>query len=149
MNYIEFIIRDKEAYERLSTVVEKLKQEKAQGTLDPGDESWKTLFGAEALKNFWWPTEEEFDAYQRLYFSTPPDERAAHPGLQPPWDFESLIEAIKNGNYQLTGCTKKETSIARLEFAPFSHPYGGSESLQALVESFGHKIVAVKDAQPL
>jgi hypothetical protein len=146
MNYIEFKIHDDDGYERLKAVVEKLQMEKEQGTLNPSAERWKILFGEEALKNFWWPTKAEFEAYQQLYFSIPAAERAVHPSLQTPWDFESMIDAIKNGDYQLTGCTRQGDSTARLGFRPFGHPYGGSESLQELVKCFGHEILEVHDA---
>lgn len=142
MNFVKFRIRKIENYHKLSRVFLELRNDKLNDRLDVEDDKWKDLFGKEALKNFWWPTEEEFETYRTLYFNTPVDERGLLPELRVPWDFESLLESIKNGNYELVSCNINEDQMTGLlEFEPWSHPYGGISGIEQLVKCFGHELI--------
>jgi hypothetical protein len=64
---------------------------------------------------------------------------------EPPWDFASMIDAIVNAEYELLGVTDVGSGQARVEFDPYSYPYGGLDSLRALVRAFGHTITGYDD----
>jgi hypothetical protein len=56
-----------------------------------------------------------------------------------------MIDAFKDGEYQLIRCDQIEPGIGRLEFNAFAYPYGGVGCMVALIESFGFKITAIED----
>ena len=76
----------------------------------------------------------------------PVDVRLRDPSFRPPaWDFRSLIEAFRNGDYDLLGCQRASSETGRLAFEPFGWPYGGTGCMRALIEAFGHRVTI--DAQ--
>jgi hypothetical protein len=52
----------------------------------------------------------------------------------------SLFEAFKNGDYQLLPIERLSADEAVLPFEPFGHPYGGTDSMRALIEAFEHRV---------
>ncbi|MEH2273786.1 MAG: hypothetical protein V7K40_02935 [Nostoc sp.] len=103
------------------------------------------FFDHKALSHFWWPSEEEETEHLRRWFATPVEQRWTDPSLETPWGFESMFDAFQNGEYQLVACSMVSADRARLEFEPFSYPYGGTGAIQALVESFDFVILAEDD----
>ena len=61
-----------------------------------------------------------------------------------PWDFESVIDAIISGEYEIIGCEVVESGIGRLYFEPWAYPYGGTEPLVQLIMPFNIKIIRVE-----
>ncbi|WP_052807192.1 hypothetical protein [Risungbinella massiliensis] len=57
------------------------------------------------------------------------------------WDFESWLDAIYNGEYQLQGCMIISDTTARLKYAAWAWPYGGADCLRHLVQLFGLTII--------
>lgn len=64
--------------------------------------------------------------------------------LLPQWQLESMLEAFWNGDYELVGVCQ-EGMRHFVAFNPHGYPYGGTGSLIALVECFGHRVVGVDD----
>lgn len=64
--------------------------------------------------------------------------------LNPPWDFESVIDEIITGEYEIIGCEVVESGIGRLYFEPWAYPYGGTEPLVQLIMPFNIKIIRVE-----
>ncbi|MEH2109248.1 hypothetical protein [Nostoc sp.] len=56
-----------------------------------------------------------------------------------------MFDAFQNGEYQLIACRMVSANRAKIEFEPFSYPYGGTGAIQALVESFDFVILAEDD----
>ena len=56
------------------------------------------------------------------------------------WDFESMIDALFNGEYIFVDLVKENEKQGVLYYDPWSGPFGGSESLVALIESFGRTV---------
>ena len=85
---------------------------------------------------------EEEAIYNQLWRLTKPAVRLTHPMFNrgENWDFESLIEAVFNGEYTLVEIRKLDEKRAVLLYNPWSYPFGGSECLAVLVESFGHYV---------
>lgn len=97
-------------------------------------------FDSNALRHFWWPTPTELKDWERRYFTTPVPDRFTDPSLQHPWDFLSLFEAFKNGDYELHPIERLSDGEAALPFAPHGHPYGGTGCMSALIEAFEHRV---------
>lgn len=53
-----------------------------------------------------------------------------------------MIDAFRNGDYDLLGCRRASLRIGRLAFEPFGWPYGGTGCMRALIEAFGHRVTA-------
>ncbi len=58
-----------------------------------------------------------------------------------PWDFESVIDAILNGEYLLLDLVETDESQAVLRYDPLAGPFGGTESLVELVDGFGQRVI--------
>jgi hypothetical protein len=142
--HVTFGVASADALTALTAVLVEIKREKAEGTLRSG-EKWRSYFTEEQLQTFWWPSEEELVVWQREWQATPVPDRFTEPKLRTRWDFDSMFEAIQNGEYDLIGLRRMEDGLVRLEFDPQACPFGGTESLQALVEAFGHKVLGVDD----
>jgi hypothetical protein len=142
--FVEFQANDRKQFDTLCRVFNEIKKDKDSDSWR-NDEDWLSFFDNEALSHFWCPTQEEAAEHFRRWFATPVEQRWTDPSLETPWDFESMFDAFKNGEYQLIACRMISADRARLEFDPFGYPYGGTGCIKALVESFGFAIVAEDD----
>jgi hypothetical protein len=142
--YVEFRVRSTEQLSRLSRVVEALREAKLNDTF-PVDEEWRAYFTQDEIDTFWWPTVEERKDWERRWFSTPVRKRFNDPSLKTPWDFGSMIEAIRYGEYSIVGVRSGNKAKAYLEYDPTAYPYGGTGALSALVLAFGHELIGYED----
>ena len=138
--FIEFEISSIQRFEKLQAVVSQLTSCKKINKWH-SDASWLEYFDNEARACFWWPTQEELEEWKKHWFSTPVQQRFTEPSLKRPWILNSMLDALKNGDCELIGCKKISEKIGQLEFIPQAHPYGGTDSMKALIESFGHRVV--------
>jgi hypothetical protein len=141
---IEYEIASDDRFHRLVTAFDALRRAKQSGDWHD-DDYWLALFDQEARSHFWWPTAEEREDWARRRFYTPVPERFTDPSLKTPWDFGSMIDALRNGEYDLLGCRIVAERVGRLEFGPHAWPYGGTGCLRALVEAFGHRVIRVRE----
>lgn len=115
--YIEFSYQHKNQVKQLERFI--LDFQKAKECQEPEiteDKKWLNYFDQSSLEKFFhWGDWEE--------------------GLEK-WDFESWLDAIYNGEYQLQGCRIISDTIARLEYAAWAWPYGGADSLRHLIQLF-------------
>ncbi|SFL35512.1 hypothetical protein [Lysobacter sp. cf310] len=144
-NFLEFEISSGDRFLHAVAALDALQQAKTSGSWQD-DEYWLGFFDKEARSSFWWPTPEEQEDWYKRWTATPPSRRATDPALQTPWDFGSMIDAFKNGDYDLLGCEQISGSLGRLNFRPHGWPYGGVGCMRALLESFGHRVVQEPDA---
>lgn len=142
--YVKFRIASLEQMARLAQAVEELRREKEVGQFRSDDE-WKQFFATDELKSFWWPSAEEREAWQRRWFSTPVETRFTDPTLVTPWDFGSMLDSIREGDYSLVGVRAENPETGLLEFDPKAYPFGGTGSLRALILAFGHTLVGYDD----
>jgi hypothetical protein len=56
------------------------------------------------------------------------------------WDFESMLESILRGEYTLERLSFDGISRGVFVYEPYAGPFGGSESLVGLVETFGLRL---------
>ena len=140
--YVEFEVASEDAYRRLGAVVTALAAAKRNDDFRD-DDYWLTFFDDEARSTFWWPSQAELEEWSRRWQAAPVELRLSDPSFHPPaWDFGSMIDAFRNGDYDLLGCQRPSPWVGRLEFEPFGWPYGGSGCMRALVEAFGHRVTA-------
>lgn len=144
--YVEFEVGSEEGYRRLDAVVTALATAKRTDDFQD-DPYWLAFFNEAERSGFWWPTEAELREWSQRWKAAPVDQRLSDPAFQPPaWDFGSMIDAFRNGGYELIGCERRSPQVGRLGFEPFGWPYGGTGSMRALIEAFGHRVIAEPDA---
>jgi hypothetical protein len=140
--YVEFEIADEDRFRHLEAVVAALAEAKRIDDFGV-DEYWLRFFDTEARSHFWQPTEEQKQDWLRRWQSTPLEQRSSDPSLvELPWDFGSMIDAFKNGDYELLGCRRVSERVGRIEFEPFGWPYGGAGCMRALIEAFGYRVIS-------
>jgi hypothetical protein len=89
--------------------------------------------------------ESERADHLRRWFATPVETRFTDPSLETPWDFASMIDAFRNGDYRLIGLRRLRPAVARIEYEPFGDPYGGTGCMVALVEAYGFRVSQIQD----
>jgi len=142
--FVEFTVGDEAALDRLLTVTDQLRRQKCD-PVGHDDDDWLPYFTEADRAEFWWPEEDEALRWEQFWISTPLPERHSDEMPTPPWDFSSMIIAIMDGEYDLVGVRKLVAGQARFEISPHAYPYGGLDSVRALVRSFGHKINGFDD----
>ena len=85
---------------------------------------------------------EEGITYWQLWELTEPKIRLKHPFFKTPgnWYFESVLDAIFNGDYALIDLVKEKDDRGCLYYNPHAYPFGGSHSLIELISSFGNRV---------
>jgi len=137
--YIEFKVSDLERFELLQRAFLQIKTDKDNDSFE--DETfYLQLFDEKAKSYFGWYSEQDLKDWEKRWFSTPVETRWTDPSLKTKWTFDSMLECFKNGEYQLLSCEMVSDERARLNFLSFSHPYGGTGCMQALIESFDFEI---------
>jgi hypothetical protein len=140
--YLKFKVADDKRFTALERVVGELIIEGTSESKRSEDE-WKSFFDESAFKSFWWPSDEERKEWEKVWFRTPYQER--HKILPTRWDFGSMIETIISNEWLLVGIRKLSTNEAIIEFDPQAYPFGGTNCLVALAESFGHQVIERDD----
>lgn len=142
--YVSFRISSQQQLERLSRVVSELRHDKESGEFR-SDEDWKAYFTADELKSFWTPTDAERADWQKRWQATPVPDRFTDPSLETPWDFGSMLDSIREGEYSLLGVRSNDMTTGFLEFDPEAYPFGGTGCLRALVIAYGHQLIGYDD----
>lgn len=142
--YVEFSVHSRDRLPLLLRVVQELRHEKSSERRRSLQEL-ESLFDDDALSHFFWPTVAERaqrlrDLSTRPVVETPTEQTV---GLR--WDFDSMIHAIMEAEYDLLGCEPSEAGKARLNFRALAYPYGGVGGLVALVEAFGFAVTGIED----
>lgn len=151
---IEFEVRAPGSLDALKKMLATLQQEKqfldeVEATGEDiaevcGEARWRDGLSVEAQRYFDEARElsaEEWDVYNRLWELTAPSVRLKHPmfHFSDRWDFESVLDAILNGDYALLSL-EVDGSRTTLFYLPPGLPFGGSEALMQLIEAFGHRV---------
>jgi hypothetical protein len=139
-SFLEFEISDSARLEILMKVFAALQQAKKSGVFQ-GEAYWLDFFDETARSYFWWPTEMEIHDWKRRWDATPVSRRSTNESLKTPWLFGSMIDAIHNGEYELVRCIPISEGVGRLLFQPLADPFGGTDALRILIESFGFRVI--------
>ena len=157
--YIEFKIGNFYRFANLQKIFAKLKEVKndliqdvylteknSLDYVDPVDNfQWRDYLDDKAIE--WFDDTFDFNSeegiiYWKLLELTEPENRFQHPFFKTPgnWYFESMLDAILNGDYSLIALVKEQDDRGCLYYNPRAYPFGGSGSLIELIESFGNQI---------
>jgi hypothetical protein len=140
---VEFESNGEESLQRLTEFFGLVKA--AKDSDEPVDESHLLAYLADGERAYFSNlTPGEVAEWNEYWFSTPLPKRHSPEMPTPQWDFASMLDAVWNGDYDLIAIQPRATRHA-LEFNPHGYPYGGTGSLVALVECFGHRVVGVDD----
>lgn len=146
--YINYDIENDERHNKFEVIFNKIKVEKDKfysSNIEPSsevedwigylDEKAKIWFNKIELK----PNSEQKKTYDILWEMTAPEIRFKHPifNTADNWGLDSMLYVIFQGDYQLIKVTKVKNKGA-LFFDPGGFPFGGTESLVQLIESFGN-----------
>ncbi|WP_126226179.1 hypothetical protein [Burkholderia ambifaria] len=140
---VEFESNGEKALQRLTEFFDLVKA--AKDSDEPADESQLSAYLTDCERSYFSNlTAEEMAEWNEYWFSTPLPKRHSPEMLTPQWDFASMLDAFWNGDYDLIAIRPRATRHV-LEFNPYGYPYGGTGSLVALVECFGHQVVGIGD----
>lgn len=142
--FVEFSILSPERFAALQRAFAELKRDKDADDWRSNEELEK-VFDAEALSHFYWPPDDVRrqrleDLRTRPIIVTPTEQAT---GLT--WDFDSLMDAFVNGEYNLLSCELIDDRKARLNFYSLAYPYGGVGCMVALIEAFGGVVTGIED----
>ena len=153
--YIDFKIGEASRLERLKEMFYKIKEVKEIGEelLESDEEfdpfqatQWTDYLDDQALEWFLDTFDfhsEEGKTYHKLWNLTKPEVRIGSAFFHLPgnWDFDSMLHSLFHGEYQLIDIQEDKEGFASLYFDPYAGPFGGTEPLVALIESFGHEVI--------
>lgn len=142
--FIEFTVNDTGRFLVLQKVFYEIKHDKDAEDWRSSDELLQ-LFDAESLSHFYWPDKDE--RLQRLenLRTRPTIIAATEDATGATWDFDSLIDALVNGEYELKSCEMVAPTHARLNFYALAYPYGGVGCMVALIEAFDFTVTGIED----
>lgn len=140
--FVEFEPKDEVALTRLADLLELIKIAKKSQELD---EARISGFLSDAERAYFWnPSADELKEWNEDWFSTPVAVRLSPQMPMPHWTLDSMVSALWEGDYDLLGLVERD-GRRLVAFDPYGYPYGGTGSLVALVECFGHTVVGVDD----
>ena len=137
-DYIEFEIQDESKFKDCKLLFEEFKLSRASQFNDDKDPQpnsyWLNLFPEYSLKQYLFS-----DGDLKPNFKIENSKDSA-------WHFYSMIENIEeNIEVELNKIykTKENTLIGKLEFTPYSFPYGGFEGLCMFLKTFSCKAIKI------
>jgi hypothetical protein len=142
--YVEFSVDHEAQLERLRALVVALQSEK-RGETQRSTVELEALFGPDLLERFERPSAAARARRREELRSRPVVELPTERAVGTRWDFDSMIHAIMEGDYDLLGCDRVGERRARLTFVANGHPYGGVGALVALVEALGMRVTGIQD----
>lgn len=141
--HVEFEPKDEDSLRRMTVLFDMIKTAKESDEL--GDAlPFIAYLDAPERAYFWNPTPEEAAQWHEEWFATPLPKRHSPEMVLPQWDVESMFDAFRNGDYAFLAIAE-EAGRHYLTFDPYGYPYGGTGSMVALVECFGHRVVGIED----
>ncbi len=140
--FVEFEPKDSHALARLGDFLKRVMIAKEDDEFDEAE--LVGFFSNVEVAYFWNPTDDEMKEWNDEWFSTPVATRLSAAMPTPGWTLESMVSALWESDFDLVGVVEVNARC-RLTFNPHGYPYGGTGSLVALVECFGHTVVGIED----
>lgn len=138
--YIKFKVASEIKLKRLMTVVSEFSKRK-QSDDWKDDAHWRKYFDVGELQYFAELSETQTKEWTAFWNATPVKKRHSIDMPTPGWDFGSMIDAIYHGDYEFISVKLIENNQALLEIEPRGWPYGGLDSLRALIRCYDHEIL--------
>jgi hypothetical protein len=144
---VEFEITDPARFEALRVVFNAIREAKEASSFTDDHSGWVTYFDDTSRLFFRWSTPEEDAEWERRWFATPVPQRWHDPTLRRGWSLEAMIEAFRNGEYDLGACELVNETTGRLTFYEHAYPFGGTGCMRVLIEAFGHRVTKDWDGE--
>lgn len=142
--FVEFTISSPERFSALQRAFAELKHDKDADDWRSNDELLE-FFDAESRSHFYWPPDDvrrqRLEDLRTRPILVAPTESAT--GLR--WDFDSLMDAFVNGEYNLLSCEIIGGEKGRLNYYALAYPYGGVGCMVALIEAFSGVVTGIDD----
>ena len=152
--HIDFEAPNPKRFDRLKRIFCELKRLKDEciesenstdASKDADDMDWQSFLGDEEIA--WFSDVFDFSSaegrtWRKLWDMTAPTVRLSHPLFNTPgnWTLEGAVDSILCCDYQLIELVRRENGQGTLSYDPWGGPFGGSESLVALLEGFGCEV---------
>ena len=127
------------ALERVFDALRQAKRNEDFGSV----EAWRQLLAVETRSRFDWPDAHE--GRNAIVDRAPVIITEPHDAIGQTWEFDSLLDAIENGEYDLLEIARTTEGVAELRIDPHAYPYGGIGAFMALVEAHGMYILGVNE----
>jgi hypothetical protein len=147
---LEYKIGEIKRNEKLKVLFLKLKEKKynyLKTGIEPSSEieDWINYLDVDTKK--WFekielkPNSEQRKVYEQLWKLTKPEIRLKHPifNTADHWAFDAMVYTIFQGDYELIDIKESEDK-GTLFYNPGGIPFGGTEVLVQLIESFGNTV---------
>jgi hypothetical protein len=151
--FVRFLVDDETRFAALQRVFDAIKVVKnldfandvtADSASDHNIDQLKGMMPANVVSNFDWPSAGPVGDH-RLEPTLPIAISPPGTFIGARWSFVRILELIDLGEYSLVSCQRTMLDTAELRIEAYSYPYGGLNSLIALVEGFGFKVVGVNE----
>ena len=143
--YVAFIPRDADALDRLRLLIAAVQEAKANaGTRGRLDITASAYLTDEDRARFWRPTPEEEAEAMEDWWAAPVETRPRDPYLQTPWRLSAALSVTLDCEYSLIDVVPVGDRH-HVRFQTHGFPYGGTDSLIALIEGLGHKVTGEND----
>jgi hypothetical protein len=141
--HVEFTPFSAEALQRTEDILALIADMKRE-VQDVDEERISELLTPAEKAFFWDPEPLELEEWNQHWKATPVDVRLSPAMVIPQWTLESMYEAFWEGDYEFIGILAEDGKHF-LAFEPYGYPYGGISSMIALLECFGHRVIAYDD----
>jgi hypothetical protein len=141
---VHFRIDREDMFPSLVAVFDALKTAKIADEF-PDIQEWLPLLHSEARTHFYWPSPDEQAELAVARATRPVIITEPSEAIGQEWDFSSLLDAVRNGEYQMLEVAKVSDETAELRINPESYPYGGIGAFIALIEAHGMYVLGVNE----
>ncbi len=139
-----FRIDREDMFPFLVAMFDALKEAKRTGDF-PEVSEWLPLIHPNVRAHFYWPPAEELSVVAEIRATRPIIIMEPSDAIGDEWDFGSILDAVKNGEYQMLEIVKTSSNAGELRIDPEAYPYGGIGAFIALIEAHGMHILGINE----
>lgn len=140
---IAFHSKDDSSLARTREFLQMIKAAKESGDTENA-EVFECYLNDQERQHFWHPTPAEMAQWNKDWNATPVDVRLSPSMPTPPWDFESMLASLWDGEYDFVDIHAHQDHHL-LSFEPHAYPFGGTGCMVAMLECFGNKVIGIDD----
>mgnify|MGYP001618958722 CR=1 FL=1 len=111
------------------------------GALD----DWRGRLPEEVQSKFEWPKERELEERRSIREQHPVRIAQPEEAMGEVWPFDSVLDAVQNGEYSLLGVEQTSPETAEIRIDPEAYPYGGLGAFIAIAEAHGMYVLGVNE----
>lgn len=140
---ITFQPQDHSSLARTNEFFQMVKAAKASGDTED-TAAFESYLNDQERHYFWHPTPDEMAQWNMEWNATPVNVRLSPSMPTPPWDFESMLASLWDGEYDLIEVHAYEGHHL-MSFEPHAYPFGGTGCMVAMLECFGNTVIGIDD----